>query len=129
MLYVEHYRTVSFAYLILRTGLYLIFAVDNILCAILGKASTAKQTCLGSLLGLELNWYCVLISYFWRHPGQLDLPQHHRAPRSQSPLTSGDLVPRRQRDSFGQFWVCTWGVVALFHIMLYYYCRASLKLL
>ena len=32
-----------------------------------GKASTAKQTCLGSLLELELNLYCVLILSFWRH--------------------------------------------------------------
>ena len=29
-----------------------------------GKASTAKQTCLGSLLGLELNLHCVMISSF-----------------------------------------------------------------
>ena len=29
--------------------------------------STAKQTFLGSLLGLKLNLYCVLMSSFWRH--------------------------------------------------------------
>ena len=49
-----------------------------------GKASTAKQICLGSLLGLELNLYCVMISSFCRHPCQLDLSQRHHVTPPQS---------------------------------------------
>ena len=55
--------------------------LDTICSHTKGKASTAKQTCLGSLLGLKLNLYCVLILFFWRHPCQLDLSRHHRATR------------------------------------------------
>ena len=60
MLYVEHYRTVSFAYLILRIldRPILVSYPDGIMhdtSHAKGKASTAQQTCLGSLLGLELN--------------------------------------------------------------------------
>ena len=57
-----------------------------------GKASTAKQTCLGSLLALKLNFYCVFISPFcaisinWAS---------HRATRAKSSSNQ-----------------CTWGVVA-----------------
>ena len=56
-----------------------------------GKASTAKQTCLGSFLGLELNLHCVKISSFWRHPCQLDLS---RATRPQS--SANDKKSRAQ---------------------------------
>ena len=40
-----------------------------------GKASTAKQTCLGSRLGPEWNSYCVW--GFWCLPCQLDLLCYH----------------------------------------------------
>ena len=51
------------------------------------KASTAKQTNLCSLLGLELKLYCVLISSSFRHPWRVALstgPQRHRVTRPQS---------------------------------------------
>ena len=38
-----------------------------------GKVSTAKQTCLDSPLGPELNSYCVMEDSLWRLPCQLDL--------------------------------------------------------
>ena len=60
-----------------------------------GKASTAKQTCLGSLLGLELNLYCVLISSLWRHLCQLDISQRYRANRPQS--SSNELMKSRSQ--------------------------------
>ena len=51
-------------------------------------ANTAKQTCLGSVLGFKLNLNCVLVTFFWRHPCQLDLSQCHH------PLMSDwNLVP------------------------------------
>ena len=84
-----------------------------------GKASTAKQTCLGSLLGLELNLHCVMISSFWRHPCQLELSRRYRETRPQSSANDWDLIPRLKCDSFGQNWLCTWGVVAfLIYIIL-----------
>ena len=49
--------------------------------------------------------------------GPLSAPSCYSFPVT---LTFGDLVPRRQCDSFGQNWLCTWGVVALlFPINLY----------
>ena len=80
-----------------------------------GKASTAQQTCLGSLLGLEFE-LVLCFDFVLLAPSLSTGPlSGHRATRPQSPLTIGDLVPRWQCDSFRQNWLCTWGVVALLY--------------
>ena len=73
-----------------------------------GKASTAKQISLGTLLGLELNLHCVMTSSFWRHPCQLDLSQRYRATRPQSSANVEISLPDDNvtRSAY------TWGVVA-----------------
>ena len=118
MLYVEHYRTVSFAYLILRRNIRQA-SIDNniILCTILvtrrGRLLQPNKSAWFTLRPrIELVRCCVIISYFWRHPCQLDLSQRHRATRPQSPLTIGDLVPNGNVTRSGRIGFVL-GVVAL----------------
>ena len=82
-----------------------------------GFYTTAKQTCLGSLLGLELNLYCVLILSFWCHPCQLDLSQRRRATHPQS--SSNEWL--KSCSQMGMWLVqaelaLSWGVVATWYL-------------